>query len=212
MRLVLCCRLAKGQTDHAQEVNSLTIEEILLGETKDIEFKEDIPPKSEIYMKTVVAFTICSGGRIVFGIENNTLRITGFNKEEVFRKMDAITNAIFDSCEPKITPNVNIQQIEGKYIIIVDLVEGMQKPYYIKKQGMVAGAYIRVSGTTRSAEKYQIQEMILDSGNRSYDQGKVDRELSDTDIELLCERFYHHALELCQTEEARRNLKRIGKN
>lgn len=212
MRLVLCCRLAKGQTDHAQEVNSLTIEEILLGETKDIEFKEDIPPKSERYMKTVVAFTNCSGGRIVFGIENNTWRITGFNKEEVFRKMDAITNAIFDSCEPKITPNVNIQQIEGKYIIIVDLVEGMQKPYYIKKQGMVAGAYIRVSGTTRSAEKYQIQEMILDSGNRSYDQGKVDRELSDTDIELLCERFYHHALELCQTEEARRNLKRIGKN
>lgn len=190
----------------------MTIEEILLGETKDIEFKEDIPPKSERYMKTVVAFTNCSGGRIVFGIENNTWRITGFNKEEVFRKMDAITNAIFDSCEPKITPNVNIQEIEGKYIIIVDLVEGMQKPYYIKKQGMVAGAYIRVSGTTRSAEKYQIQEMILDSGNRSYDQGKVDRELSDTDIELLCERFYHHALELCQTEEARRNLKRIGKN
>ena len=28
--------------------------------------------------------------------------------------MDAITNAIFDSCEPKITPNIAVQEINGK--------------------------------------------------------------------------------------------------
>lgn len=48
-----------------------------------MEFKEDIPPKSEKYMKTVVAFA----------------------------------NAIYDSCEPKISPNVYIQEIEGKSVI-----------------------------------------------------------------------------------------------
>ena len=63
--------------------------------------KSEIPPKSEKYMKTVVAFANGQGGKLVFGVENGTWTVTGFSKEEVFQKMDAITNAIFDSCEPK---------------------------------------------------------------------------------------------------------------
>ncbi len=42
--------------------------------------------------------------KLVFGVENGTWAVTGFSKEEVFQKMDAITNAIFDSCEPKDHP------------------------------------------------------------------------------------------------------------
>ena len=45
--------------------------------------------------------------------------------------MDAITNAIFDSCEPKITPNIAVQEIDGKAIIVVEIIPGMQRPYYI---------------------------------------------------------------------------------
>lgn len=64
--------------------------------------------------------------------------------------MDAITNAIYDSCEPKIAPNVEIQEFDGKYIIVVDIPAGMQRPYCIKSQGVIDGVYIRVSGTTRN--------------------------------------------------------------
>ena len=84
----------------------MTAEEIFAGETDNVEFKEDIPAKSEKYMKTVVAFANGKGGKLIFGVENNTWKVTGFTKEEVFQKMDAITNAIFDSCEPKITPSL----------------------------------------------------------------------------------------------------------
>ena len=79
----------------------MTAEEIFAGESDNVEFKSDIPPKSETYMKTVVAFANGKGGRLVFGVENGTWAVTGFSKEEVFQKMDAITNAIFDSCEPQ---------------------------------------------------------------------------------------------------------------
>lgn len=34
----------------------MTIEEILAGESKNIEFKESVPEKSIKYMKTIVAF------------------------------------------------------------------------------------------------------------------------------------------------------------
>ncbi len=126
--------------------------------------------------------------------------------------MDAITNAIYDSCEPKITPIVSLQDFDGTYIIIVDIPAGMQRPYCIKSQGMVDGVYIRVSGTTRKAAIYQIQEMVLGTRNRRYDQEKVNRELTEKEINELCERLYLHALELCEDDEARAKLKRIGKN
>ncbi|MCD8148199.1 MAG: putative DNA binding domain-containing protein [Clostridiales bacterium] len=190
----------------------MTIDEIKAGETDNVEYKVDVPSKSEQYMRTVVAYANANGGRLVFGVENNTWEISGFTKEEVFRKMDAITNAIFDSCEPKITPSVSLQEFDGKYIIIVKIPAGMQKPYCIKSEGMLDGVYLRVSGTTRKAALYQIQEMVLSTRNRCFDQEKVDRELTDAEIETLCERLYSHAMELCEDDEARKKLKRIGKN
>lgn len=128
----------------------MTIEEIMKGERENIEYKIDIPTKSENYMRTVVAYANANGGRLVFGVENNSWKVVGFDKEEVFQKMDAITNAIYDSCEPKIVPNVEIQEFDGKYIIVVDIPAGMQRPYCIKSQGVIDGVYIRVSGTTRN--------------------------------------------------------------
>lgn len=62
----------------------MTAEEIFDGESDNVEFKEDIPAKSEKYMKTVVAFANDKGGKLIFGVENNTWKITGFTKEEVF--------------------------------------------------------------------------------------------------------------------------------
>ncbi len=43
------------------------MEEILAGESKNVEFKEDLPERSIKYMKSVVAFANGIGGKIVFG-------------------------------------------------------------------------------------------------------------------------------------------------
>ena len=51
---------------------NMTIEEILAGESKNVEFKVQRPDKSIKYMKTVVAFANGKGGRIVFGIDDKT--------------------------------------------------------------------------------------------------------------------------------------------
>ena len=131
----------------------MTAEEIFAGESDNVEFKEEIPAKSDRYMKTVVAFANGNGGKLIFGVENNTWNVTGFSKEEVFQKMDDITNAIFDSCEPRIIPSIGVQEVGGKSIIEVEIMSGMTRPYYIKSQGLLDGTYVRVSGTTRHAER-----------------------------------------------------------
>ncbi|WP_275950493.1 ATP-binding protein [Clostridium sp. MCC353] len=165
----------------------MTVEEIYAGESDNVEFKEEIPAKSERYIKTVVAFANGKGGKLIFGVENNTWKVTGFTKEEVFQKMDAITNAVFDCCEPKIIPSIGILEIEGKSIIEVEILPGMQRPYYIKSQGLLDGTYIRVSGTTRHAERYQVQELILEGQNRYYDCEPAEGlSVTEEDIARLC--------------------------
>ena len=55
------------------------------GESINIEYKVEMP-KSEKYMKTVVAFANGRGGRIVFGVDDKTLNIVGMNPDTIFRQ------------------------------------------------------------------------------------------------------------------------------
>ena len=105
----------------------MTIEEILAGESKNVEFKETLPEKSIKYMKSVVAFANGTGGKIIFGIADKTREVIGFDKEEVFKKMDAIANAISDSCEPTIIPDITLRTVDGKTVIVADISEGRQQ-------------------------------------------------------------------------------------
>ena len=117
------------------------------GESKNIEYKVTVPDKSEKYMKTVVAFANGKGGKIVFGVDDKTLEIVGMNTENIYKTMDAITNAISDACEPAIRPDVTLQTVKDKTVIVVEILPGAQRPYYIKSQGMIDGTYVRVSAT-----------------------------------------------------------------
>ena len=38
--------------------------------------------------------------------------------------MDTIANAVSDSCEPAIIPDITLQTIQGKTIIVVEISEG----------------------------------------------------------------------------------------
>lgn len=71
----------------------MMMEEILAGESKNVEFKERLPGRSIQYMKSVVAFANGSGGKIIFGIADKTREVVGFEEEDAFRTMDAIANA-----------------------------------------------------------------------------------------------------------------------
>lgn len=65
----------------------MTIEEILAGESKNVEFKVQRPKDSVKYMKTIVAFSNGEGGRIVFGVDDVTREVVGIPKDIVFQKL-----------------------------------------------------------------------------------------------------------------------------
>ena len=179
----------------------MTIEEILAGESKNVEFKESLPEKSIKYMKSVVAFANGTGGKIIFGIADKTREVVGFDKEDVFKKMDAIANAVSDSCELAIIPDITLQTVDGKTVIVVEISEGRQRPYYIKALGREGGVYVRVAGTTRLADEYMVKELLFEGSNRYYDQALcTELNITDEDIDALCKAMKEQAVKNAHNE------------
>ena len=155
----------------------MTMKEIIAGESKEIEFKVERPSDAKKYMKSVVAFANGNGGKIVFGVEDKDLKVVGIPNEILFTEMDAIANAISDSCQPMIIPDISIQEIEGKTLIVVEITPGMQRLYYIKSLGIQEGTFIRVAGTSRPVESYTLRELLLDGSGRSFDSIPIDDQI-----------------------------------
>ena len=191
----------------------MTIEEILAGESKNVEFKVQRPDKSMKYMKTVVTFANGKGGRIIFGIDDKTREVVGIPEDKVFREIDAITNAISDSCEPTIIPDVYLQNINDKPVIVAEIRTGRRKPYYIKAEGLENGVYIRVSGTTRPADRDMSRELYYECDARSFDSIICrDMEVTDEDIKSLCEQMKEVAIANCKSNLQRSEVKDVTKN
>ena len=55
----------------------MTIEEIIKGESKNIEFKEMPPENTNNYTKIVVAYANSQGGRLIFGVVDKTREVVG---------------------------------------------------------------------------------------------------------------------------------------
>lgn len=108
-------------------------QEILKGESKTMEFKTTLPSNSEKYLKTIIAYSNTSGGKLIIGVDDKTLVIHGVENE--FTVMDAIANSISDACEPIIYPEIYPQTIDGKTVIVVEISHGKQTPYYLKAKG-----------------------------------------------------------------------------
>ena len=189
----------------------MTIEEIMSGESEYLEFKQMVPERSETYMRTVVAFANGSGGRIVFGVENGTLKVVGVNQENAFSLMDGITSAICDSCTPMITPIVSLASIEEKVVIVVNIMPGGQRPYYLTSKGKENGTYIRVSGTTRQADPFVLKELEFEGANRCFDQtyAAPEESVTEDEISLLCSRMYQYAAGHCKSQEAAEGIHRL---
>lgn len=186
---------------------------LLVGESKNIEYKVTVPDKSEKYMKTVVAFANGRGGKLVFGIDDKTLDIVGMDTDHIYETIDAITNAISDACEPTIRPDVAMQTVKDKTVIVVEILPGAQRPYYIKSRGMFDGTYVRVSGTTRHVEGYMLKELILEGQNRYFDSEICQNmTVSDSEIEELCKSMKSTAMENTWQDSEKAKIKDITPN
>ena len=158
------------------------------GESKNVEYKVTVPEKSEKYMKTVVAFANTQGGRLVIGVDDKTHQVVGVDNDNLFLVMDLLANAISDSCEPQIIPDIEPQTVNGKTIIVVTVEAGKNRPYYIKSKGKEKGTYVRIAGTSRVAYAEKIRELEMEGARISWDELTcVGYEVTEKATQALCE-------------------------
>ena len=157
------------------------------GEGKNIEFKREIPKRHEKLLKDVIAFSNSTGGKIFIGIEDKTNEVIGIGEKNPFRLADDISNMIFDSCTPIIDPEITIQTLEGRTVVVVEVFPGRMRPYYLKSFGKEQSSYIRINDTSRPADDRKLKELELEGQKISYDTlPEIDMEYSEREAKILC--------------------------
>lgn len=153
---------------------------------------------------------IGSGGKIIFGVKDGNREVVGVNGD-VFKIMDSIADAISDSCEPAVIPDITLNTIHDKTVIVVEISEGKQRPYYIKSMGRDNGAYVRVAATTRLADEYMIKELLFEGSNLHYDQSLcMGFSITESGIEALCHSMKEQALKNAANDEEKSAIKDVG--
>lgn len=138
-------------------------------ESNTLEYKRQIPDEHIKFLKTAVAFANGNGGRIIFGIDDETHKVLGLDEENPFRTADSISNMIYDSCTPPIMCEVTLQTIQEKTVIVAHIYPGEHTPYYIKSLGLENGCFVRVSSTTRLCDRETIKNLMMEGADTGFD-------------------------------------------
>src|SRR3989338_521482 len=126
-------------------------------ESSTLEFKRELPAKQQI-AKTIIGFCNMHGGTLIIGI-NNLGEIIGVDEFEIEQLEEDLHRSIYASCTPPILPSLHIQRIENKVILLIEVSEGMTKPYFYSSLGKQEGTFIRIGNATMKATAKMIQEL-----------------------------------------------------
>lgn len=176
------------------DFESLLIEEISGGETNRLEFKGDLPKEHKKFIKTVVAFSNGTGGRILFGVSDSR-DIIGIPDDSLYTVKDAITDSIYKSCQPKIVPDIYTVTIRDRNVLVVDVQPGDECPYFIKSEGVGAGTYIRVSGTSVQADPNMVRILQMRGRKLAFDVIECPSvPVQRPELDALCDRLSGYRL------------------
>ena len=137
-------------------------------ESIKLEFKSGMPKNDQV-IKTVIGFCNQHGGRLVIGVDDDGT-IVGLSEEVVIEIMEYLEHAIYGATSPPIIPNVYSQRIGDKLLLVIDVSEGMNKPYYRHSEGLDKGTYLRIGRSTVHATSDMIEELKWQSRGISYEE------------------------------------------
>ena len=155
-------------------------------ETRTLEFKETI---TNIFLKTVSAFSNYDGGSILFGIDDNG-NVKGL--PDIKQACLDIENKINDSISPQ--PNYTLEVQNNNQTIKLTVKSGIQKPYLYKSK-----AYKRNDTATIEVDTLEFSRLILEGKNIRFE------ELPCKDQELSFEILYSKLKESVQIETFNRD-------
>lgn len=128
-------------------------------ESDILELKSEVTPG---ICKEIIAFANTKGGTIYIGYDDNSNLIGVKNVKE---ELDKLSNLISDKIDPNLIFNITMEvlEVDEKAIIIVKVLKGNNRPYYLKSKGMTSeGVYLRLGATNKQASRDDIIKMIME--------------------------------------------------
>ena len=108
---------------------------------------------------SAIANTHGGRGYIIFGVEDKTKKVVGIEIEK--DSEEKIQQIISSRIEPPIPIRMEYVEYEGKIIGILTVFKSEQRPHQIRENGTF---YLRRGSTTDVARRYELVEMLQDSG------------------------------------------------
>ena len=139
------------------------IKRIHQGEDSQTQFKENFT-NSEQVAAEMAAFSNSKGGFILIGVSDEG-EITGLSKEDIQRLNQLISNTATENIKPPITPLTEIIRIENKKILVIEVKQGINKPYCTNKNIF----YTKVGADKRKISREELLRLFQESGHLSAD-------------------------------------------
>ncbi len=139
-------------------------------DTQDIEVKESVQKLPASMAETVSAFSNGPGGTIVLGLSEKN----GFTAAPGFRAKptaDSLATICSDKLTPPIRPEIDVVDFEGTQLVVAHVHElpPLEKPCYISERGVYQGSYVRVSDGDRKLTTYEIDRLLEERQQPTFD-------------------------------------------
>lgn len=156
--------------------------ESFLGETNLYDKKEKLEKnKPKSWLKSVSAFANSKGGKLLFGVkENNT--IVGL--EEFQKDSEYISETIKTKIDPIPEFDMEFKQINNKIILILDVYQGKNTPYFVIDSGSRT-AFKRVGNQSVVATRIDLLNLSLKAEHVSFDSLEFNKTIDDVTFKEL---------------------------
>lgn len=153
-----------------------------LGETNLYDKKEKLEiKKPKSWLKSVSAFANGRGGKLIFGVkEDNTI----LGLKDYQDTSENISEIIKTKMDPNPEFDMEIEEIDGKVILILNIFAGKSTPYFVVDGGSRT-AYKRVGNQSVPASRIDLFNLSLKGEHISYDSLQSKKRLEDVSFKEL---------------------------
>lgn len=120
---------------------------------------------TKTFLKTVSAFANYNDGEIIFGIDDKGEYIGIENVDEECLRIEQMIN---DSIEPVPDFSIELEKVNGKTIIILNVKKGKDTPYYYHGR-----AYKRSDTSTLEVDRFELRRLASEGLNLNYEEKKA---------------------------------------
>lgn len=177
------------------------------GETSQVQFKVNVTNEQSIAQE-MVAFANTKGGTILVGVDDKTWDIVGLTDDDLRRLTNLLVNASSQHVKEPLFIETDTIEYEGKKVLIVNVPEGIAKPYK-DNDGIV---FMKNGANKRKVTSNEEISRLLQSSGYLHAEEKVIYHSSIDDINIqkfksFYEAKYKEKIEAEKIEKYLQNLR-----